>query len=157
MLGVDTHRDIHVAVAVTGVGRLVDTKSFPTTAAGYRRMPTWARTMGVVRRAGVECTGSYGAALSRYLQLEGVDVNDVNQPDRAHRRKRGKTDAVDAESAARAVISGRSTAIAKTGDGAVDAMPCSSSHGTQLSTPAPKPSINSRPSWSALTRHCASR
>jgi transposase len=76
----------------------------------------------VVERAGVECTGSYGAALSRYLQSRGVMVIDVNQPDRATRRKRGKTDAVDAESAARAVISGRSASIAKTGDGMVEAM-----------------------------------
>jgi transposase len=78
--------------------------------------------MGVVERAGVECTGSYGAALSRYLQAEGVSVIDVNQPDRATRRKRGKTDAVDAESAARAVLSGRAASIAKTGDGMVEAM-----------------------------------
>jgi transposase len=122
VLGVDTHRDIHVGAVVTVLGRLLDTKSFPTTAARYRRMLTWARTMGVLRRAGVECAGSYGAALSRFLQLEGIEVIDVNQADRANRRKRGKTDAVDAESAARAVISGRSTTIAKTGDGAVEAM-----------------------------------
>lgn len=122
VLGVDTHRDVHVAAVVTAVGGLVATKSFPATAAGYRRMLAWARTMGVVRRAGVEGTGSYGAALSRYLRAGGIDVIDVNQPDRATRRKRGKTDAVDAESAARAVVSGRSASIAKTGDGMVEAM-----------------------------------
>jgi transposase len=122
ILGVDTHRDMHVAAVVTNTGRLMGTSSFPATAAGYRRMLAWARTAGVVERAGVECTGSYGAALSRYLQAEGVSVIDVNQPDRATRRKRGKTDAVDAESAARAVLSGRSASIAKTGDGLVEAM-----------------------------------
>jgi len=122
VLGVDTHRDIHVAAVVTLVGGLADTGSFPATAAGYRQMVTWARSIGVVERAGVECTGSYGAALSRYLQAEGICVIDVNQPDRATRRKRGKTDTVDAESAARGVISGRSDSIAKTGDGLVEAM-----------------------------------
>ena len=71
---------------------------------------------------GLECTGSYGAALSRYLQAEGTRVIDVNQPDRATRGKHGKTDAVDAESAVRAVPSGRSASIAKTGDGMVEAM-----------------------------------
>jgi transposase len=70
----------------------------------------------------LECTGSYGAALSRYLQAEGTRVIDVNQPGRATRGKRGKTDAVDAESAARAVLSGRSASIAKTGDGMVESM-----------------------------------
>ena len=122
VLGVDTHRDIHVAAVVTMVGTLTATSSFPATAAGYRRLLAWARSAGAVQRAGVECTGSYGAALSRYLQAEGISVIDVNQPDRATRRKRGKTDAVDAESAARAVMSGRADSIAKTGDGLVEAM-----------------------------------
>ncbi|MDP9848109.1 transposase [Streptosporangium lutulentum] len=45
---------------------------------------------------------------------------EVNRPDRATRRRRGKTDALDAESAARAVLSGRTTAVAKSGDGAVE-------------------------------------
>ncbi|WP_433258669.1 transposase [Streptosporangium sp. CA-135522] len=45
---------------------------------------------------------------------------EVNRPDRATRRQRGKTDALDAESAARAVLSGRTTAVAKSGDGAVE-------------------------------------
>jgi transposase len=50
----------------------------------------------------VECTGSYGAALARYLRAEGIEVTEVNQPDKAARRRRGKTDAVAAEAAARA-------------------------------------------------------
>ena len=122
VLGVDTHRDTHVAAVVTLPGGLAATSAFPATAAGYRRMLAWTRNLGVVARAGVECTGSYGAALSRYLQAEGISVIDVNQPDRATRRKRGKTDAVDAESAARAILSGRAASIAKTGDGLVEAM-----------------------------------
>jgi transposase len=122
VLGVDTHRDIHVAAVVTAAGRLLGTRPFPATAAGYRQLLGWARALGVVRRAGVECTGSYGAALSRFLQAEDLEVIEVNQPDKATRRKRGKTDAVDAESAARAVISGRAASIAKTGDGMVEAM-----------------------------------
>ena len=122
VLGVDTHRDIHVAALVNDVRGLVATGSFPATAAGYQQMLAWARTAGTVQRAGVECTGSYGAALSRYLQAEGIAVIDVNQPDRATRRKRGKTDAIDAESAARAVISRRAASVAKAGDGLVEAM-----------------------------------
>lgn len=71
----------------------------------YRRMLTWARSQGTVRRSGIECTGSYGQALTRYLRGEGIDVTEVNQRDKSTRRRRGKTDAVDAEAAARAVIS----------------------------------------------------
>jgi transposase len=64
ILGVDTHKDIHVAAVISIHGVLFGTRSFPTTARGYR----------------------------------------------------GKTDAIDAEVAARAVLSGRATALAKTGD-----------------------------------------
>ncbi|MEV6847756.1 hypothetical protein [Actinoplanes sp. NPDC051411] len=45
---------------------------------------------------------------------------EVSQPDQANRRRRGKTDAIDAETAGRAVLSGRATAIAKTSDGHVE-------------------------------------
>ena len=47
-------------------------------------------------------------------------VIEVNRPTEAARRRRGKTDTVDAEAAARAVLSGRATATAKTGDGPVE-------------------------------------
>nr|WP_232789696.1 transposase [Streptomyces jeddahensis] len=73
-----------------------------------------------MQRAGVECTGSYGAALTRYLHREGITVTEVNQPDKATRRRRGKTDAIDAAAAAQAVLSGRATAAAKTTDGPVE-------------------------------------
>jgi transposase len=120
VLGVDTHKDLHVAAVITALGALLCSKSFPATKAGYQQLLAWARTFGALRRAGVECTGSYGAALTRYLRAEGVQVIEVNQPDKATRRRRGKTDAIDAETAARAVISGRATGNAKTSDGPVE-------------------------------------
>ncbi|KAK1177212.1 transposase [Streptomyces sp. NBS 14/10] len=110
--------DEHVAAVVTTLGLLVATASFPATAAGYEELHAWAGKFGVVRRAGVEGTGSYGAAQARHLRSCGVTVIGVNRPDRSMRRHRGKTDAVDAEAAARAVISGRATVTPKTGDGA---------------------------------------
>jgi transposase len=70
------------------VGVLVDSRAFPASAAGYRRLLAWARSLGAVRRAGVEGTGSYGAALARYLRQEGIAVVEVNRPDRAARRRR---------------------------------------------------------------------
>ncbi|MGW0633943.1 IS110 family transposase [Streptomyces sp. NPDC002758] len=120
VLGVDTHKDVHVAAVVTALGLLVATASFPATAAGYEELLAWTRQFGTVQRAGVEGTGSYGAALARHLRACGVTVIEVNRPDRSMRRHRGKTDAVDAEAAARAVISGRATVTPKTGDGAVE-------------------------------------
>ncbi|WP_328760969.1 MULTISPECIES: IS110 family transposase [unclassified Streptomyces] len=117
ILGVDTHKDIHVAAVITTLGASLAHQEFPTTAVGYRQLISWARSFGVLRRAGVECTGSYGVALTRALQREGIDVVEINQPDRATRRKRGKTDAIDADAAARAVLSGRATTTPKTADG----------------------------------------
>src|SRR5437588_4063241 len=102
------------------LGALLDTASFPTTAAGYQQLLAWAQGFGVLRRAGVECTGSYGAALTRHLRAADIMVTEVNQPDKASRRRRGKTDAIDAEAAARAVLSGQAIATAKTGDGPVE-------------------------------------
>lgn len=120
VLGVDTHKDFHVAAVVTDQAEFIATETFPTTALGYRQLLAWAAAHGDVRRAGVECTGSYGAALTRYLLAQGVTVFEVNQGDRAERRRRGKSDAIDAEAAARAVLSGRAHAIAKTGDGQIE-------------------------------------
>jgi transposase len=102
------------------LGAVLATSPFPATAAGYRCLLAWARDFGVVRQAGVEGTGSYGAALARFLRVEGVAVVEVNRPDRAKRRQRGKSDTIDAEAAAQAVISRRATAVPKSGDGPVE-------------------------------------
>ncbi|WP_445009733.1 IS110 family transposase [Streptomyces poonensis] len=118
LLGVDTHKDVHMAAVITSTGAVLDTRGFPTTRQGYRRLLAWARAFGRVDRAGVECTGSYGAALTRYLHGEGITVTEVNQPDKAARRRHGKSDAIDAVAAARAVLCGRATA--KTADGPVE-------------------------------------
>ncbi|MFE5029634.1 transposase [Streptomyces sp. NPDC056656] len=84
--GVDTHKDVHVAAVITSTGLLLDTRSFPTTREGYRQLLSWARAFGRLQRAGVECTGSYGAALTRCLHQEGITVTEVNQPDKGARR-----------------------------------------------------------------------
>ena len=120
VLGVDTHKEVHAAAVITSLGVLLAARMFPATAAGYRDLVSWARSLGPVQRAGVECTGSYGAGLARYLLSAGIAVIEVSQPDRATRRRIGKTDAIDAESAARAVLAGQATASAKAGDGPVE-------------------------------------
>ncbi|MGW2866154.1 hypothetical protein [Streptomyces sp. NPDC001205] len=64
VLGVDTHKDVHVAAVVSVLGALLGTQSFPAIASGYRQLANWARSLGVIRKAGVEGTGSYGAGLA---------------------------------------------------------------------------------------------
>ncbi|WP_148589194.1 IS110 family transposase [Streptomyces sp. WAC01526] len=119
VLGVDTHRDVHVAAVLSTLGAVMDTAPFPATMGGYRELWEWASRLGTVHRAGVEGSGSYGAALSRYLLARRVEVFEVNRPDRSVRRRRGKSDPVDAHEAARAVLSGRACSQAKAGDGPV--------------------------------------
>nr|WP_107461317.1 IS110 family transposase [Streptomyces sp. MA5143a] len=115
----DTHGEVHVAAVVSPLGKVLGTESFPATAAGYRRLLVWARKRGTVRRAGVEGTGTFGAGLSRYLLTQQIQVFEVNRPDRTARRLLGKSDPLDAQAAARAVLSGRARARAKSGDGPV--------------------------------------
>jgi transposase len=119
---VDTHADVHVAAVVDQLGRLLGTTSIPTTPAGYQQLVAWAARHGQVERAGVEGTGCYGAGLARHLRAAGVEVIEVNRPDRSMRRARGKSDPLDAEAAARAVLAGRAQGTAKARDGAVEAI-----------------------------------
>lgn len=120
--GVDTHKDVHVAAVIDDRGKILDTSSFETTTAGYRQLLAWLRSYGDLQGVGVEGTGSYGAGLYRYLFDEGVEVVEVNRPNRQMRRRRGKSDTVDAESAARSALNGEATVIPKTHDSIVESI-----------------------------------
>lgn len=122
ILGVDTHLDTHVAAVIGHAGKLLGTLATPTNATGYLKLLAWARSLGCVRRAGVEGTGTYGAGLARVLREQGIEVLEVNRPDRSKRRLKGKSDPTDAENAARSVLSGEATAIPKSQSGAAEAM-----------------------------------
>jgi len=120
--GVDTHKHTHVAAVANHLGKVLDTEAFPATRAGYRRLLTWLKAHGDVVAVGVEGCGSWGAGLARHLTSEAVVVLEVNRPNRQNRRRRGKSDPVDAEAAARAVLSGEANVTPKAGDGPVEAL-----------------------------------
>lgn len=122
ILGVDTHLDTHVGAVISEIGKLLGIVSVSADTGGYRKLLTWASSLGPLQRAGVEGTGTYGAGLARVLRDHEVEVLEVNRPDRAMRRSRGKSDHTDAENAARAVLSGKATAIPKPQSGAAEAM-----------------------------------
>jgi transposase len=122
ILGVDTHLDTHVGAVISDTGKLLGTLAVPIDSAGYLKLLTWANSHGRLRRAGVEGTGTYGAGLASVLRDHEIDVMEVNRPDRAKRRLQGKSDPTDAESAARAVLSGSAAAIPKAQSGAAEAM-----------------------------------
>ncbi|QGG96411.1 IS110 family transposase [Actinomarinicola tropica] len=121
--GVDTHGDVHVAAVLdSATGRCLGVESFPAERAGYAALPAWLAGHGEVDAVGVESTGSWGAGLSRHLTAAGVGVIEVDRPDRKTRRQEGKSDPIDAQAAARAVLSGRATGTPKSGDGPVEAI-----------------------------------
>ena len=111
--GVDTHKDVHVAAVVDEVGKILDTKSFETTGKGYRALVSWFESFGTLAKVGIEGTGAYGAGLARHLAGGGIEVLEVNRPNRQARRRRGKSDTVDAEAAARAALNGEATVTPK--------------------------------------------
>ena len=119
-VGVDTHKDLHVAAARDQLGRRLATTTIGATSAGYAELLGWALGLGEVTAWGVEGTGSYGAGLARFLAAHGQRVLEVNRPDRAARRRHGKSDPVDADAAARAVQAGEATGVPKAADGTVE-------------------------------------
>ena len=120
IIGVDTHQDQHVAVAIDQRGVRLDEKHVPVATCGYEELERWSRNLGQVHAFGIEGTGSYGAGLARFLTSRNYTVVEVNRPDRSVRRRKGKSDATDAEMAARAVLSGIADAIPKSGEGEVE-------------------------------------
>jgi len=121
-VGVDTHADVQVAAAIDGQGRLLGTRSVPSTEAGHVELLAWAQALGPTVCFGVEGTGSYGAGLARFLVSTGQRVVEVDRPDRQTRRHRGKSDPVDAEAAARAALAGTARGIPKGRSGMVESI-----------------------------------
>ncbi|MEM9761052.1 MAG: IS110 family transposase [Pseudomonadota bacterium] len=117
IIGVDTHKFNHIAVAIDTRGVRLGSKTIPTTRQGYRELEAWAAGLGRIGAFGIEGTGSYGAGLSRDLLARGHVVLDVMRPNRQLRYLHDKSDSLDAESAARSVLNGEATAWAKSQDG----------------------------------------
>jgi len=123
IVGVDTHKEEHVAVALDGLGARLCEISIPANVAGYAQMLEWSKAWGEVRIFAVEGTGSYGSGLARFLRRNGRTVAEVSRPARkGERRLRGKSDAIDAEHAAREVLAGKQLSTPKLGDGIVEAI-----------------------------------
>ena len=96
IVGVDTHKDVHVAVALDVQGRRLGCCSVPTTSAGLLQLEQWSIRYGTVEVWGVEGTGSYGAGLTRQLVGHVHRVREVSRPERRVRRDKGKSDLIDA-------------------------------------------------------------
>src|ERR687898_193451 len=70
----------------------------------------------------VEAPRPVTGGIDTHLDACGLEVIEVDRPNRKPRRRAGKSDPADAIEAARAVLAGRATGIAKAGDGPIEAM-----------------------------------
>ena len=106
VVGVDTHRDAHTLVVVDGVGRVGAELVVSASRAGYAEAVRFADRHARERVWAVEGTGSYGAGVGRFLGALGARVCAGARPARRGRDARLKSDRLDAERAARQVLSG---------------------------------------------------
>jgi len=120
VVGVDTHKYVHVAVALDELGTVLGDTAVPADRSGYERLLEWASGQGKTIAFGIEGTGSYGAGLASLVRRRGHKVIEVARMDRRDRRLRGKNDLLDAHNAARVVLAGTATAIPKAADGVME-------------------------------------
>jgi transposase len=117
IVGVDTHKYVHVAVALSDQGHRLGQLIVVADRGGYQQLLAWAQAFGRVACFGIEGTGSYGQGLTSYLRRNDHSVVEAGRPDRRDRRERGKSDPLDAENAARSVLAGRATATPRRAEG----------------------------------------
>lgn len=122
VVGVDSHKATHYAAVLTEQGALLAVHPFDASTDGYSQLYQWVQTFGVVAKFGVECTGSFAAGLTRFLVARGADVAEVNVPHRHTRARRGKSDSIDAETAARHVLTGAARILPKVTTGVVESI-----------------------------------
>lgn len=132
-IGVDSHKATLEAAALDGVGRPVAKRRFSNDPRGHRQLHTWAVGLGDDRVVGIECSGTYGAALARHLLELEEDVREVPgnlSHAETRSRNKGKSDAIDAEAVARVVL--REQALPKAKDGTNEDLKLLSDHRDRL-------------------------
>jgi transposase len=105
VVGGDTHRDTHRLEMLSAFGTVIAAITIENDAGGYELAVAWIAEHAPGPRVvvGLEGTRSYGVGLCRALQAAGLEVVEVEQPQRAERR-RGKSDPIDAHLAALSVL-----------------------------------------------------
>jgi transposase len=107
-IGIDPHKSTITAASADELGRLGVFEEFPNDPSGHEAVWGWVRARGDERIIGIECSGTYGAALARFLLAAGEDVREVPpavvHKERSAKPSKGKSDVVDALAAARAVV-----------------------------------------------------
>src|SRR6266508_5702891 len=116
VVGVDPHRDSHALAVVQIVsGAVVFETTIDANSDGYAQALQLVDEHARGRRAfAIEGTGSFGAGLTRFLTGRRERVLEVSRL-RRERGSGGTTDALDAVSAARSVLTGQRPATPRAG------------------------------------------
>ena len=64
VVGVDTHKHLHVAVALDELGARLGELTISADTYGYGALAAWAEQSGKIAAFGIEGTGSYGVGLA---------------------------------------------------------------------------------------------
>jgi transposase len=92
-VGVDSHKDTLATCVVDGAGREIAAATFENSPAGHAKLLRWMQVAGDIERVGVECSGTYGAGLGRFLVEQGVAAFEVptklSVRERRHLRRPG--------------------------------------------------------------------
>src|SRR5579859_68511 len=107
-IGVDAHKQMHVAVALDETGRPVGQWQGANASGAWRNLHQWAKELGPARRWGIEGAWNYGRGCAQHLVGAGEEVYDVNPRWTAQgcRRARSmaKNDRLDAKSVAMVIL-----------------------------------------------------
>jgi transposase len=107
-VGVDAHKQVHVAIALDELGRPVGQWHGPNTVSRWQSLFEWAEQLGTPRQWGIEGAWNYGRGLAQYLAEAGETVYEVNArwtaQGRRQARRPGKTDRLDARAVAATVL-----------------------------------------------------
>ena len=110
-IGVDTHKQDHVLVAIDDLGRRCGIQRSANTPEGWTQALAWARDRGNEDTTcwGIENSGGLGKGFAQFLLAQGeANVREVSPHRTAQYRRRGrtqdKTDAADALAIARLLL-----------------------------------------------------
>lgn len=108
VVGIDVHKDQHVAALIDHTGRELATLAFPNSPNGFEKFTAWVELHDAKdARIGIENAASYGQTLTVALSSVGLDCVDV-PPWRTHRHRKtmgpAKSDPIDAQAIARVVL-----------------------------------------------------
>ena len=121
VVGVDTHKYAHVAVALDQVGGVIGDLTIPVDRAGYTQLQHWAAELGGQVDFGVEGSGSYGAGLVSHPAPPRPSASSTSTVPTA---RSGTCAARTTPSTPRPrrerCSSGAATAVPKTADGTVE-------------------------------------